>query len=392
MVVPAQPLGVAVVQHREAERLVQPAARVEGVLGVDRQARRQHVALGFGHLSQAVDGGPGALGVDVVGGHRGHATPVVDAGIQQRAEVVGQVGRGLQVDLGRKDQPCQRDRLQEVLRWAGLGLVHGRSRLRQEVLDDHLLHVPVATVGRGDGLQGLDPILPGLADADEDPRGEGDGQLAGRLQGGQATLGLLVRRALVGGHRGQRLHHHPLGWGDGPQRRQLVAEEGAGVGVGEQAGLVQHQAAHGDQVVDGRRIAVLVQPLAGGRVAVLGPLAQREQRFVAAGGRSGPGDGHDLVRRQVGRFDPGGGRGERAVPASVAAQPGEGDEDLGRIRHPAPVGQVPHRRGLGQEVLQGALQQLVRRHAREPYRSLHAGPRYRAREQTGVRRTGLRGR
>ncbi len=173
VVVPAQRLGVAVVQHGEAEPLVQPAARVEGVLGIDRQARRQHVALGLGHLSQALDRGPGALGVDVVGGHRGHATPVVDAGVQQRAEVVGQVGRGLQVDLGRAGSAGPaRSPPGSPSGGQGSALCMAVPAFGQEVLDDHLLHVAVATVGLGDGLEGLDPVLPGLADADEDPRRE----------------------------------------------------------------------------------------------------------------------------------------------------------------------------------------------------------------------------
>ncbi len=75
---------------------------------------------------------------------------------------------------------------------------HGSARciavpsFGQEVLDDHLLHVPVASVEVGDGLEGLDAVGPGLADADEDPGGEGDGQLAGGLEGGEAPLGGLV--------------------------------------------------------------------------------------------------------------------------------------------------------------------------------------------------------
>ena len=196
---------------------------------------------------------------------------------------------------------------------------------------------------------------------------------------------------------GQGLEHHPLRRGDGPQRGQLVGVQGAGVGVGEEAGLVEHQPAHGDEVVDGRGVAVLVEPLAGRGVALLGPLAEGEQRLVAAGLGAGPGDGQDLVGGQVRGLDPGRGGGERAVRTAVAAQPGQRDEDLRRVRHPPAVGQVPHRRGLGQEVRQGPLQQLGRRHAREPYRSLHVVrtqplPTRAQGEQTGVRRTGLRGR
>ena len=158
----------------------------------------------------------------------------------------------------------------------------------------------------------------------------------------------------------------PCDGATGPQGGQLVGVQGAGVGVGEQAGLVQHQAAHGDEVVDGRRVAVLVQPLACGGVALLGPLAEGEEGLVAARLGAGPGDGEHLVGRQVGGLDPGRGGGEGAVAATVAAQPGEGDEDLRGVGHPSSVGQVPHRGGLGQQVLEGPVEQLVRRHARNP--------------------------
>ena len=55
---------------------------------------------GLGDLAQAVERRPRPLGVDVVGGDRRDAAPVVDAGVEQHAEVVGQVRRRLQVDVG----------------------------------------------------------------------------------------------------------------------------------------------------------------------------------------------------------------------------------------------------------------------------------------------------
>ena len=70
-------------------------------------------------------------------------------------------------------------------------VVHGRPRLGEEVLDDHLLHVAVGAVGVGDGRQGADPLGARLADPDQDARGEGDGERAGRLQGGEPSLGVL---------------------------------------------------------------------------------------------------------------------------------------------------------------------------------------------------------
>ena len=52
--------------------------------------------------------------------------------------------------------------------------------------------------------------------------------------------------------------------------------------MGEQAGLVEHGRGRGDEVVDGRRVAVRGEPLGGRGVAVLGRLAEREERLVAA--------------------------------------------------------------------------------------------------------------
>ena len=66
-----------------------------------------------------------------------------------------------------------------------------------------------------------------VADAHQDAGGEGDGQLAGGLEGGQAPGRLLVGRAAVGVEVvGQRLEHHPLAGRHGPQRGQLVARRG----------------------------------------------------------------------------------------------------------------------------------------------------------------------
>ena len=79
---------------------------------------------------------------------------------------------------------------------------------------------------------------------------------------------------------------------------------------------------------------MVVQPLRSRRVAVFGAFAQGEERFVAAGGPSGPGDGEHLVEGEVGRLEAGRCFGEGAVAAPVAAQHGEGDEHFGREGHP----------------------------------------------------------
>ena len=157
---------------------------------------------------------------------------------------------GGQHEAGRGDGPVQ------VLGGAGVGLRHGRAGLGQEVLDDDLLHVAVAGVRRGDGPQGRELAGPVVADADQDPRREGDGQLTGGLERGQPAGRLLVGGAPVGREAlGQGLEHHPLAGRDRAQRGQLVGEERTGIGVGEEAGLLQDEAADLGEVVDRGRVA-----------------------------------------------------------------------------------------------------------------------------------------
>ena len=70
--------------------------------------------------------------------------------------------------------------------------VHRGAGLRQEVLDDHLLHVAVLAMRRGDRLERGHAVGPGLADADEDAGGERDAQLARGVERRQAPLRRLV--------------------------------------------------------------------------------------------------------------------------------------------------------------------------------------------------------
>lgn len=49
----------------------------------------------------------------MVGGHGRDPAPVVDAGFEEHAEVVAQVRRGLEVNLGREDEPGEGDGVQE---------------------------------------------------------------------------------------------------------------------------------------------------------------------------------------------------------------------------------------------------------------------------------------
>ncbi len=104
--------------------------------------------------------------------------------------------------------------------------VHRGAVLRQEVLDDHLLHVTVARVAVGDRVERVEPFGAGLADADEDPGGERDLGPARGLEGREPAFGGLVggadvRTAGLAESRCERLDHHPLRRADRPEPGEL---------------------------------------------------------------------------------------------------------------------------------------------------------------------------
>ena len=245
---------------------------------------------------------------------------------------------------------AERDGLEEVVGRAGRRAVHRGAGLREEVLDDHLLHVPVAGVGGGDRHERVDPIGDRLADAHEDPGGERDLEPAGGLERGQPTGGDLVGRAAVAVEVvPERLDHHPLAGRHGAQEGQVGLVERAGVGVGEQPVSSSTRRAAAARYSTVEPWPCSSSHAACHRVAILGSLAEREQRLVAAGGGAGAGDGEHLLRREVGRLEAGGRLGEGAVAAAVAAQHGERDEDLGREGDPPAVGVVAHGPGAGHQ-------------------------------------------
>ena len=104
-----------------------------------------------------------------------------------------------------------------------------------EVLEDHLLDMAMATVHAGERVQGGEAVGLVLPDPDEDPAGEGNPQLPGRLDhlqadGGALGRGTLVSRQVVA----QRLEHQPLRGGHLPQAQEVLAIDHADVGVREQ--------------------------------------------------------------------------------------------------------------------------------------------------------------
>ena len=242
------------------------------------------------------------------------------------------------MDLRGEDQAGQGYGLEvHVGRAWGSG-VHCRTRLGQEVLDDDLLHVAMAPVGCGDRLKCLDAVTTVFPDSYEDPRREGDGQATGGFEGLQAAARLLVRCAPMAVQvRSERLQHHSLGGGDPAHCRELVDVQGAGIGVGEQARLVQHQLGHLGQQVHGRGVSVAFQPVGGDRVTQFRTLAECEEGLVAAGGGSSPGDVEDLLGGEVGGLQAGRRLGERAVTAAVPTEHGERYEHFGAVGDPGSV-------------------------------------------------------
>ena len=298
----------------------------------------------------------------MVGRDRGDTAPVVDPGVEEPSEVVGQVGWRLDVDFPGEQQSGEGDGLEEVIGRTGRLGVHGRAGLGQEVLDDHLLDVPVPAVGLGDGLEGDGPVLSAFADADEDSGGERDRQSPGRLECGQATLGGLVGSAAVAVEVvAERLEHHPLGGGDPAEFRQLLLVEGTGVGVRQEAGLLEDEGCHGGEVVDGGGVPVPLQPLAGDGVAVLRCLTEGEEGLVAAVVGAVPGDLEHLLWSEEWGLEACGRLGEGAVAAPVPTESGEGDEDLGAVGDAVAMGPVPHVCGCRQEFLEGEVQEFGRR-------------------------------
>ena len=318
---------------------MQPLVGAPHELRVHREARREHEARGLGRVAQAVERGPRPFGVHVVDRDRRDAAPVVDAGREQRREIVAQVRGRLEVHVGGQDQPGRRDRPEELVGGARLGAVHRGARLGQEVLHDHFLHVTVFEVRVRDRDERVDALGARLADADEDAGRERHTRAAGGVQRGEAAGRRLVGRAVVRAARlvqpvGERLDHHPLRRADRAQAGELGLGERARVGVGEQAGLVEHALRDRDEIVDGARRSRARAATRRLRVALLGRLAEGEQRLEAAESRRRARRAPAPVLGEVRRVEPGGRLGERAVAAAVAAQHRERHEHLGREGDP----------------------------------------------------------
>ena len=321
---------------------IDPALEIGDVLGIERQPRRELEPARARRLGEPLELGPGRLRVHVVDRHGRDAAPVVDAGVEQARKVVeGEVRRRLHVPAGAEQDARDGDRPEVVVEGRLLVCSHPRAGLRAEVLDDDLLDVPVLVAERLQGEERVDPLLARLADPDEDPARERDRELAGEADRLEAPRGDLVGRgpvrpALLSEPLRGRLEHDPHRGGDGPQRFQLRARHDPGIEVRQQPRLLEHEPRAALEVLERRLAAERPELLARDLVAQLRLVAEREERFVAAGRRSGARDReHLLLGHERALAAPRRPR-ERAVAAHVTTERRERDEDLRRVRDERP--------------------------------------------------------
>ena len=272
-----------------------------------------------------------------------HPAPVVDAGGEQLRQGLGlQVGRRLDRHLSAQDQPGRRDSPKMIAqRRLGMGR-HFRAWLGAEILDDDFLDMTVTQMQIADRDQGLDPLGPGFADANQQPRGEWHGRPARCFDRREADVGLLVGRSKMGPPALAqpfrcRLKHQPHGGRDRTKRGKVRIAHQARIEMGQQPCLIEDQLRHLAQIRQGGLMTQGFQRLAGGRVAGLGDIAEREQRFAAAGFSARPRDREHGVAIQIGALDVAGGRGKGAVVTDIPAKPRQGDEHLAGIGDQAPV-------------------------------------------------------
>src|SRR6516162_11718153 len=100
----------------------------------------------------------------------------------------------------------------------------------------------------------------------------------------------------------------------------------------EQAGLAPYQFRHRGEIGEGSLVTEPGQCLARRGVPQFGLVAQREQRLMTSGARAGCRNRENLIGVEVSGFVATRWMGEGAIVADVAAELGQRDEDLARIR------------------------------------------------------------
>src|SRR5215469_15014519 len=146
--------------------------------GVDRKALTQLLSGGFGAAFQIRQVWPRRLGINVVGGKRRDTAPVVNAGFQQALVVtLGQIGRCLNVHVA-EQKTGHRNGAEMILCVRFGRLSHRNIRLGAKVLEDDFLDVSVLLMQALNSEQCIHPLLVSFADANQNPRGERNPQLA----------------------------------------------------------------------------------------------------------------------------------------------------------------------------------------------------------------------
>ena len=277
---------------------------------------------------------PRRLRVHIVGRDRRDAATVIDAGANERGEFAGaQVGRRLDVHLRFEKETRDSDRPQMIVERGRLGAGHARARLRPKVLNDDFLDMAVRVVEIAQREQRLDPLGAGLADADQDARGEGNSLLAGAPDRVESRLGMLVRRTVMRTAFGaetkrQGLQHDPLRDRDGAQGVEIVIRHQSRIDVRQEARLLQDQTSYFCEIGERGFVAEFAQFRPGDAVAQFRLVPEREQSLLASGLPASLCDGEGPLRKQIRAFALPGRAGEGAIVADVTAELRERDEDL----------------------------------------------------------------
>ena len=249
----------------EAKAFVQPA--LVGELGVDRQARREHVAGGLGGVAQRVERRPRPLRVDVVGGDRRDPAPVVDAGRQQRAEVVRRgsaapararppAGSAAPAGSRRGARPpgTADGRASRCRAWAGSSGRSPPARGRAGRGCAAIASSASTRSARSSPMPTRMPVVNGIASS---PAASSvASRRAGCLSGAPRWHGRSARSdsSII-----------PCEALTVRSSASSSRDSAPGVGVRQQSGLLQHQLAHRCQVLDRRPVPVLVAATRGRR-------------------------------------------------------------------------------------------------------------------------------
>ena len=159
---------------------------------MNSESRCKGESLCFSDCSEDLEIGPGTFGIDVIGSHWRNAAPVVDTRIEEHAEVVGEVRRGLEMYIGRKDQPGQCDCVEVHIARTRVGCMHRGSCLGKEILNDDFLYMAVTSMRVSNRFKGSNAIVTIFADSDENSGCERNGKFTCSFECCQSTFGSFV--------------------------------------------------------------------------------------------------------------------------------------------------------------------------------------------------------